>query len=149
MFLSDADTDPIDSKLVLMQETNTLPTHVYCIVAGPYAYHERRVVGHPRMRIYARPELIDTINYQEMFDVVVSGHSFYGYFFGVRYPFSKYDQVFTPEANYKASESVGCLTTGTIEGNESEYVHANSPPTQPMTFNEHYIFSKDCNMAKR
>ena len=45
LFESEVDTEPLDSKIVLLEETNLLPTHVYTIVAGPYAYHERRIEG--------------------------------------------------------------------------------------------------------
>ncbi len=84
-----------------------------------------------------------------MFEVVESGTAFYQDFFGCPFPYEKYDQVFVPEDNFGASQSIGCLTTGTIEGNESEYVHTNSPPTSPITFNEHFIFTKDTSLAKR
>jgi len=34
----------------------------------------------------------------------------YESFFGVPYPFSKYDQVFVPEHHFGAMENVGCVT---------------------------------------
>lgn len=38
------------------------------------------------------------------------GLTFYADFFGVAYPFSKYDQIFVPEFNAGAMENVGCVT---------------------------------------
>jgi len=35
---------------------------------------------------------------------------YYADFFGVKYPFSKYDQLFVPEFNSGAMENVGCVT---------------------------------------
>ena len=35
---------------------------------------------------------------------------FYHDLFGKKYPFNKYDQIFTPEHNFGAMENVGCVT---------------------------------------
>lgn len=49
--------------------------------------------------------MIDTL-----FTWTEKGLTFYGEFFGVQYPFSKYDQIFCPEFNSGAMENVGCVT---------------------------------------
>lgn len=47
----------------------------------------------------------------EMFFLLTkSGMDYYADFFGVKYPFSKYDQLFVPEFNSGAMENVGCVT---------------------------------------
>ncbi len=55
-----------------------------------------------------------------------------------------------PEHNSFAMRNVGCVTSGVIEGQEAEYVHTNSPPSSPITFNENYIWErKDATLTKR
>ena len=54
-----------------------------------------------------------------------------------------------PENNYFAMTNNGCVTSAVIEGNEAEYVHTNSPPSSPITFNENYIWQGDHTLTKR
>ena len=133
-------TEASDKKAVILKETCPLSTFVVSICVGPFASRERRIPGFPVMKIYARPSMIEKVNCEEMFDVVESGIAFYRDFLGQEFPLSHYCQVFVPEHNFFAMENVGCVTTGVIEGNEAEYVHTNSPPSSPITFNESYIW---------
>ena len=85
-----------------------------------------------------------------MFDVVESGIAFYQNFTGQPFPYRQYCQVFVPEHNSFAMQNIGCVTSGVIEGNEAEYVHTNSPPSSPITFNESYIWElKEATLTKR
>jgi len=85
-----------------------------------------------------------------MFDVYEAGLTFYNEFFGVAFPFSKYDTVFAPERNYGSTENVGCVTPGSIEGLELDYVHTNSSPSTTISYNESYIFSQEtATLAKK
>lgn len=44
-----------------------------------------------------------------MFEAVVTGIKWYTEFFGVSYPWDKYDQIFCPEFKYGAMENVGAV----------------------------------------
>ena len=104
----------------------------------------------PRLRIYTRPELMDDVRAEEMFDVYEAGLNFYAEILGVSYPFSKYDTVFMPEHNYGAMENIGAVTNGCIEGLESDFVHSNSAPSTTMVYNESYTFSGEkATLSKR
>ena len=85
-----------------------------------------------------------------MFDVYEAGLAFYKDLFGIAFPFSKYETVFAPERNYGSTENVGCVTPGSIEGTELDYVHTNSSPATAISYNESYIFSGEtATLAKR
>jgi aminopeptidase N len=47
---------------------------------------------------------------KELFRITIAGTKFYEDFFGVKYPFRKYDQVFVPDMPSKGMENVGCVT---------------------------------------
>ena len=76
-----------------------------------------------------------------MFDTYEAGLTFYKDYLGVAFPFNKYDTIFAPERNYGATESLGCVTPGSLEGLELDYVHTNSTPSTSISYNENYIFS--------
>lgn len=63
------------------------------------------------MRIYARRSLFKDCDFNEMFNVTQAGMTFYHDLFGKKYPFNKYDQIFTPEHNFGAMENVGVSLT--------------------------------------
>jgi len=87
-----------------------MSTYLYAICAGPYQFIESNIDGMPPMRIYARKSIIDKCDFKEMFKITQAGIRFYSMFFGLDYPFGKYDQVFVPELNHGAMENVGCVT---------------------------------------
>ena len=137
-------------KQFLFKPSRATSTYGYTIIAGQFLSRERLIPGLPELRIYARPSLIDDVNCEEMFDVLEAGLTFYQDFFGVAFPFSKYENVFAPERNYGSTENVGCVTPGSIEGLELDYVHTNSSPSTAISYNESYIFSGEtATKAKR
>ena len=75
----------------MFKESDRYSTYLFAIIAGPFDYHERNTPGMPPMRIYARKTLIESVNYDEMFTVTQNGMTFYKDFFGIAYPFGKYD----------------------------------------------------------
>lgn len=46
-----------------------------------------------------RESLAQYLDAEELFTITKQGLTFYNSFFGVPYPFSKYDQLFCPEFN--------------------------------------------------
>jgi len=47
--------------------SDKISTYLYCIVAGPYGYHENNVEGMPPMRIYARKSVLHEVDHADMF----------------------------------------------------------------------------------
>jgi aminopeptidase N len=62
------------------------------------------------MRVYARKSFIKHVDPDMFFKLTKAGMDYYADFFGVAYPFTKYDQLLVPEFNSGAMENVGCVT---------------------------------------
>ena len=112
-----------EPKTFIFNTSFKISTYLYAFVAGPFGYHEKITEGMPPMRIYARQSLVADVDHERMFMVTQCGIEFYEVFFGRKYPFRKYDQVFVPEHNYGAMENVGCVTY-----NEN-YIYRGETPT--------------------
>mmetsp|Transcript_42769 Transcript_42769/g.41121 ORF Transcript_42769/g.41121 Transcript_42769/m.41121 type:complete len:136 (+) Transcript_42769:570-977(+) len=115
-----------DSKLSIFNRSPRISTYLYAVAVGPWVYFERNDEGFPPMRIYLRKSLLkdtDPERSNEMFTVTQAGMKMYKDYFGMPYPFRKYDQIFTPEHNYGAMENVGLVTYN--EG----YLFRNQVPT--------------------
>ena len=80
-----------DMKVVAFKQSYKIAPYVYAFCAGPYTFFERKTEGYPPMRIYARKTLLQDVNYEEMFTVTQAGIKFFSSFFGMPYPFNKYD----------------------------------------------------------
>ena len=90
------------------QPTKRISTYLYALCAGPY--HEYRQEGPIPLGLYCRQSLSHLLIPDKYIEWTLAGLSFYESFFGIPYPFSKYDQVFVPEFNFGAMENVGCVT---------------------------------------
>jgi aminopeptidase N len=80
-----------ESSLVIKEPTlfmfrcsDKISTYLYAIVAGPFAYHEKKVDDLPLLRIYARKTVFAdaTETAEEMFKVTMCGMHFYKELFG-------------------------------------------------------------------
>lgn len=115
------------SKTVTFQQTPPISSYIFALVAGPFekfvdSYADARVP----LAIYCRKSLAKFIDTPELFEITKQGLGFYEEFFALKFPFSKYDQVFCPEFNHGAMENVGLVT-----------------------FTEHYIFRDKATEARR
>jgi aminopeptidase N len=51
------------------------------------------------------------LKYSDMiFEITIEALKFYESFFGYKYPFNKYDQIFVVEFNWGAMENAACVT---------------------------------------
>jgi aminopeptidase N len=91
--------------------TSKISTYLYAICAGPYEEfrHDDNEVSIP-LGLYCRKSLKKYVVPERYFTWTVAGFKFYQSFFGINYPFTKYDQIFVPEFNFGAMENVGCVT---------------------------------------
>ena len=93
--------------------TPPLPTYVAAVVAGPYTYESGTLTsrkGPIPTRVFARKNLGEYLDAQEMIATVQAGLDLYERVFDTDYPYAKYDQLFVPEYNLGAMENVGCVT---------------------------------------
>jgi aminopeptidase N len=93
--------------------TERISTYLYAFVAGPYSQFNNEVPDHDKhvpMRIFARKSIAQYVDHQEFFKITMAGMDYYKDFFGLAYPFRKYDQVYVPEFNAGAMENVGLVT---------------------------------------
>ncbi|HEY2443257.1 MAG TPA: aminopeptidase N [Streptosporangiaceae bacterium] len=89
--------------------TPPMPTYITAVCAGPYHVVRSEHDGIP-LGIFCRQSLAEYLDPDEIFDVTRQGLDFFHNAFGMRYPFTKYDQLFVPEFKEGAMENAGCVT---------------------------------------
>jgi aminopeptidase N len=89
--------------------TPVLPTYITAVAAGPYYAVRSEHDGIP-LGVFCRQSLASYLDPDEIFEVTRQGFDFFHLAFGVRYPFSKYDQLFVPEYKAGAMENAGAVT---------------------------------------
>lgn len=89
--------------------TPVISTYITALVAGPYHKVTSEHDGIP-LGIYCRASLAEHLDADNILEVTRQGFDFFHQVFGVRYPFTKYDQLFVPEFNAGAMENAGCVT---------------------------------------
>ncbi|HUZ55796.1 MAG TPA: aminopeptidase N [Streptosporangiaceae bacterium] len=89
--------------------TPPMSTYITHISAGPYHVVRSEHDGIP-LGIYCRQSLAAYLDPDEIFEVTRQGFDYFHAAFGVRYPFSKYDQLFVPEYKAGAMENAGAVT---------------------------------------
>jgi aminopeptidase N len=77
--------------------------------AGPYKVWEDDSGKYP-MRLFARQSLASQVWPDVWFKYTKDGLAYYDEYFGVPYPFKKYDQVLVPQFIYGAMENAGAVT---------------------------------------
>jgi aminopeptidase N len=102
------------------QRTPRFSTYVAAVCAGPYAVWSDPKARIPS-RILAPQSLAKYVDVAEIFDITRSGFEFFDGYFGVPYPYGKYDQVFVPEFNWGAMENVACVV------HSDRFVHRKVP----------------------
>ena len=110
LFNSDELTAFNNPKATVFDISFKISTYLYVFCAGKFGFFERKTEGMPLMRIYVRQSCLGDVNQEDMFTATQCGITFYEEFFGRKYPFRKYDQVFVPEHAAGAMENVGCVT---------------------------------------
>jgi aminopeptidase N len=96
-------------KLWKFPPTPKLATYLFALHAGPYKVWTDTYDGIP-LRVLARPSLAKYVPVKDWFKYTKQGLEFYNKYFGIKYPFKKYDQIFVPEFNSGAMENVGAVT---------------------------------------
>ncbi|MEP7191565.1 MAG: M1 family aminopeptidase, partial [Actinomycetota bacterium] len=93
--------------------TPRISCYITALIAGPYDVVRDQVetrAGTIPLGILCRRSLTPHLDADNVFDVTKRGFTFYENEFDRAYPFSKYDQIFTPEYNMGAMENAGAVT---------------------------------------
>jgi aminopeptidase N len=111
-----------DYHFYYFNPTPRISTYLYALCAGPYIEFKNPFDSPVPLRIFFRESLKGMGEPEEMLRVTIEGLKWYKEYFGIDYPFSKYDQIFCPEYNMGAMENVGLVTF-------NEYYCWKDPPT--------------------
>jgi aminopeptidase N len=101
--------DAKGTTLWVFEKTAPISTYVYAMMAGPFVEWQSSYKNIP-LKLYARQTLAKYVRHEEWFQITKQGFEFFENYFGVAYPFGKYDQVHVPEFNSGAMENVGAVT---------------------------------------
>lgn len=96
-------------KVWTFPATDPLPTYLFSLHAGPYKIYKDQYQD-VRLRLYVRPSMAKHLRVKEWFKYTKQGLGFFNAYFGMKYPFKKYDQLVVPEFNAGAMENVGAVT---------------------------------------
>jgi aminopeptidase N len=86
-----------------------MSTYLFAVAAGPWKEWKADHDGTP-LGLYARQSVAKYVDAAEWFKVAGKGLEFYDEFFGVPYPYGKYDQILIPDMNAGAMENIGAVT---------------------------------------
>jgi aminopeptidase N len=89
--------------------TPKLSPYNFSMHAGPYHMWEDDSGKYP-MRLFARESLASKVSPADWFKYTKGGLAYYDGYFGIPYPFKKYDQVLVPQFIYGAMENAGAIT---------------------------------------
>ena len=93
--------------------TPRMSCYITALIAGPYDVVRDEVQtrgGTVPLGIFCRKSLTAHLDADNIFDCTKRGFAFFENEFDQPYPFTKYDQIFTPEYNMGAMENAGAVT---------------------------------------
>ncbi|MBJ7312754.1 aminopeptidase N [Rugamonas sp. CCM 8940] len=89
--------------------TPRLSAYNFSLHAGPYKVWEDRSGKYP-LRLMARQSVAGQVAPADWFKYTNGGLAFFEKYFGLPYPFEKYDQLLVPDFLYGAMENAGAIT---------------------------------------
>ena len=87
----------------------TLSPYNFSMHAGPYTMWQDNSGKYP-LRLFARQSVAKQITPEHWFTYTKQGFEFFDDYFGINYPFKKYDQVLVPDFLYGAMENSAAVT---------------------------------------
>ncbi len=96
-------------RVWIFPPTEAISTYLYSLVAGPFKIYSDKFEDIP-LRLLVRPSMAKHLRTKEWFTYTKQGLKFFNSYFGMKYPFKKYDQLVVPEFNAGAMENVGAVT---------------------------------------
>jgi len=86
-----------------------LSTYNFSLHAGPYKMWSDSRSKYP-MRVFIRQSIAEKIEPEYWFKYTAAGLDFFDQYFGIPYPFEKYDQIIVPDFIYGAMENAAAIT---------------------------------------
>lgn len=93
----------------IFPETPKLSPYNFSMHAGPYQLWQDNSGRYP-MRLFARQSVANQVTPEDWFNYTKRGLTFFDSYFGIAYPFKKYDQILVPDFLYGAMENAGAIT---------------------------------------
>jgi len=107
------DAAGVPNAVWVFAPTPSIACYITALIAGPYDVVRDKVEtrgGTVPLGILCRKSLTPHLDANNIFDITRRGFAFYENEFDRAYPFTKYDQIFTPEYNMGAMENAGAVT---------------------------------------
>lgn len=98
-----------DNKVWTFDRTLKLSPYNFSLHAGPYKMWQDDSGKYP-MRLFARQSLSDKVVPSDWFTYTKQGMEYFENYYGIDYPFRKYDQVLVPDFLYGAMENAAAIT---------------------------------------
>ena len=98
-----------DRRAWTFPPSDRISTYIYALHAGHYRSWES-MAGEIPLRLFARASVADFVYPEHWFVPTRQGFDFFQDYFGIAYPFGKYDQVIVPHFNAGAMENLGAVT---------------------------------------
>ena len=90
-------------------ESKPFSTYIFALHAGDYRVWRSNHNGLP-LRLMARKSFAKHVDAEDWMNITKKGFDFFNEYFGVDYPFGKYDQLIVPDFNSGAMENTGAVT---------------------------------------
>ncbi len=98
-----------DKQLWHFPATPKLSPYNFSMHAGPYYVWQDNSGKYP-MRLFARQSVAKQVTPEDWFNYTDKGLHFFDNYFGISYPFIKYDQLLVPDFLYGAMENAAAIT---------------------------------------
>lgn len=96
-------------KIWYFDTTPKLSPYNFSLHAGPYKVWKDDTAKYP-LRLFVRQSVAEQIKPSDWFKYTAQGLTFFEKYYGVDYPFTKYDQVLVPDFLYGAMENAAAIT---------------------------------------
>ena len=103
-------------------------TYLFPLHAGDFSVFDDPSFRYP-LKLYVRQSLAKHVNANKWLAMTRYGFNFYEDFFGVKYPYQKYDQLLVPDFASGAMENVGAVTFNEVyisKGKETKALELNN-----------------------
>ena len=98
-----------DTRQWQFPQSPKLSPYNFSMHAGPYHQWTDDSGPYP-LRLFARQSVAEQVTPQDWFTYTQQGLEFFDDYFGIAYPFKKYDQVLVPDFLYGAMENAAAIT---------------------------------------
>ena len=98
-----------EQRLWTFPTTELISSYVFSLHAGEYTVFEDKDFRYP-LRLFVRQTMAQYADADEWFTVSRQGFDFFDEYFGLPYPFKKYDQLIVPDYNSGAMENIAAVT---------------------------------------